>query len=89
MNIHNVFRKTGGITMYTSDTWPDCSEAKSFFADNQIDIIYKNIADKHNKDELRIKYKTMVVPTFVIGKKVIVGFADNRDEIIELLKMME
>jgi len=31
----------------------------------------------------------MVVPTIIIGTKVVVGFADNRDEIIELLKMME
>lgn len=86
----NIIKNKGrSIIMYTSETWPDCIEAKRFFADNQIDVTYKDIADKQNKNELRFKYQLMVVPTIIIGTKVVVGFADNRDEIIELLKMMK
>jgi hypothetical protein len=29
----------------------------------------------------------MAVPTIVIGDRVILGFADNRDEITEILKL--
>lgn len=33
------------------------------------------------------KYDRMVVPTIIIGNKILLGFADNRDEIIKLLKL--
>lgn len=85
--IDNLFGKKHTITMYTSDTWADCKEAKSFFAEHQIEVDYKNIAEKQNRDELKNKYKRMAVPTIIIGNNVILGFADNRYEIMNLLKL--
>ena len=59
------------------------------FADNQIDIIYKNISDKQNRNELIKKYNRIDVPTIIIENKIFLGFADNRYEIIGLLKTMK
>ena len=62
-------------------------EAKGFFATHQIEVDYKNIAEKQNREELKNKYKRLAVPTILIGDRVILGFEDNKDEIIELLKL--
>lgn len=55
--------------------------------ENKIEIEYKNISEKQNRDELKNKYKRMAVPTIVIGNRVILGFAENRDKITEILKL--
>lgn len=85
--IKNLFGKKDSVTMYTSDTWADCQEAKSFFAENKIEVVYKNISEKQNRDELKNKYKRMAVPTIIIGDRAILGFTENRDEITEILKL--
>jgi len=85
--IDNLLGKKDSITMYTSDTCSDCQEAKSFFAEHQIDVEYKNVSEKENREELRNKYKRMAVPTIIIGDRVILGFAENRAEIMKLLKL--
>lgn len=86
--IDNIIKRKGGIIMYTSDTWDDCKEAKSYFADNQIDVIYKNISEKKNRNELIKKYNRMAVPTIIIENKIFLGFAENREEIARLLKKL-
>lgn len=85
--IGNLFSKKNKITMYTSDSCADCTEAKSFFADYQIDVKYKNIAEQKNREELKTKYKRMAVPTIIIDNRVILGFANNRSEIMKLLNL--
>lgn len=85
--IGNLFGKRIKITMYISDTCADCTEAKKFFADYQIDVKYKNIAEQKNREELKTKYKRMAVPTIIIDNKVILGFANNRSEIMKLLNL--
>lgn len=79
--------KIDRVIMYTSDTRADCQEAKSFFAEHHVDVEYKNIAKKQNREELKYKYKRMAVPTIIIGEKVILGFTENRAQISELLKL--
>ncbi len=61
--------------------------AKSFFAEHQVDVEYKSIAEEKNREELVKKYGRMAVPTIVIGDKVILGFMQNKDEIKKLLKI--
>jgi glutaredoxin 3 len=79
--------KKNGIIIYSSDTWGDCIDAKSFFAEHDIKVEYKNIADAKNRQELVNKYKRMAVPTIIIGSKIFLGFEQNKDEIIKILKI--
>lgn len=84
---NKLFKNKHNISMYTLDTWSDCQEAKSFFAQHEIEVDYKNIDVKENREELKDKYKRMAVPTIIIGNNVILGFADNRPEIMKLLEL--
>lgn len=85
--INNLFGKHGKVVMYISDTCADCHAAKRFFSEQGIEIQYKNIAEEQNREELMNKYRRMAVPTIIIGDKVILGFAENKDEIMKLLKL--
>jgi glutaredoxin len=75
------------IIMYVSSNWVDCQEAKSFFAENKIPVLYKNIADEENRKELFDKYNFMVVPAIIIGDEIFSGFAWNKEKLIEKLKL--
>ncbi|KUO65885.1 MAG: hypothetical protein APF84_01100 [Gracilibacter sp. BRH_c7a] len=75
------------ITIYTSDTCTDCQAAKRFFSERGIDVNYKNIAEEKNREELKNKHGRMAVPTIIIGDKAILGFVDNKAQIIKLLRL--
>jgi glutaredoxin len=59
--------------------------AKSFFAQNNVEVDYKSIAEEKNREELVKKYGRLAVPTIIIGDRVILGFIQNKDEIKKLL----
>lgn len=84
--ISELFGRHDKVIMYTSDTCADCQAAKRFFDEHQIEVQYKNIAEEQNRNELKNKYGRMAVPTIIIGDRVTLGFAENRDEITKLLK---
>lgn len=42
---------------------------------------------KQNREELKNKYKRMAVPTIIIGNNIVLGFADNKAEIMRLLEL--
>lgn len=73
------------IIMYTSETWPDCQQAKRFFASHKFETTVKDIANPENRDELVEKYGRMAVPTMVINGEVILGFVANKDKIEKLI----
>jgi glutaredoxin 3 len=82
-----MFGKDEGVIMYTSDTCADCQAAKRFFNEHQIEVQYKNIAEDQIREELKSKYRRMAVPTIIIGDRVILGFAENKNEVMKLLKL--
>jgi glutaredoxin 3 len=60
----------------------DCDAAKSYFAERGIEYVEKNIAtsSKARRELLRLS-GIAAVPTIVIGREVIWGFAANRERI--------
>lgn len=73
--------------MYTSDTCADCQTAKKFYYEHRVEVRYKNFAEDQNRNELKNKYGCMAVPTIIIEDRVILGFTENKAEVIKLLKL--
>ncbi len=76
--------KNINITMFSSDTWHFCVQAKDWMKEEGIEFIERNInSDPSARKEL-IKNGFMGVPVFYIGDEVIQGF--DRAKIEELVK---
>jgi glutaredoxin len=63
----------------------DCQEAKSFFAENGIDVIVKDIANEEIRGEMKEKFNRVMVPVIMIKGKAFIGFNDNKTEIKKIL----
>jgi glutaredoxin len=75
------------VVIYTSPNCNDCHALKDFLSERGVLFIEKNIADdKSAREELANKYGRMATPTIVIGEKMFLGFAENRQMIEKLLK---
>ena len=85
MDIFNKLFNKNKIIMYSDSLWTDCQKAKSFFAERNIDIIVKDIADPKIRDEMNKKYNRIMTPTIIIKGETIVGFEQNVDKIKKLL----
>lgn len=89
MNIFKKVFKKHSITMYSDPLWTDCQEAKSFFADHNIHIKVKDIANPDVQNEMKKKFNRIMTPTIIIDRKVIIGFSENLEKIKQLLKINE
>jgi len=59
---------------------------KEFLSSRKIDFLAKDIAnDESARKELVERYHRLATPTIVIGKRVFVGFRENRTEIDKML----
>jgi glutaredoxin len=68
--------------IYSTPTCPDCKAAKEFFSQHNISFTEHDIATHPEKAEsLEQLTGKKIVPTIVIGEKVLIGFAANRKEI--------
>lgn len=85
MGILNKLFNKNKIIMYSDNLWPDCQDAKSFFAERNIDIIIKDIADPKIQNEMKKKFNRVMTPTIVIKGETIVGFEQNIDKIKKLV----
>lgn len=63
----------------------DCQEAKSFFAENGIDVIVKDIANEEIREEMKEKFNRVMVPVILIKGKTFIGFNHNKAEIKKVL----
>ncbi|CAG7651971.1 glutaredoxin family protein [Paenibacillus allorhizosphaerae] len=75
------------VKIYSIPTCSDCNYAKRYFKEHEIPYIDYNCEEnvKYAEEVWNLTGK-QVVPTIVIGEKVFVGFAENLNEISELLK---
>lgn len=74
------------VKIYTIPTCSDCNFAKRYFTENNIPYTEYNCEEdpKYPKEVWNLTGK-QVVPTIVLGDKVFVGFAENLNEISDLL----
>lgn len=71
------------VIMYTSNTWPYCTLAKSYLAEKGVAYTEKNVqTDKEARKEL-MAMGHMGVPVLVVNGQEIVGF--DKDKLDELL----
>lgn len=74
------------VTIYSTPTCHFCDVAKKFFDTNKIKYVAHDVSnDGVKRQEMRDLSGAMTVPVIVIGKEVIVGFAE--DKIKELLNI--
>ena len=62
--------------------------AKSFFAENEINIKVKDILNEVIREEMKERFNRVMVPVIIIKDKVFIGFDDNKDEIKKMLKIV-
>ncbi|MEF3309308.1 glutaredoxin family protein [Paenibacillus sp. GYB004] len=75
------------VKIYTIPTCSDCNFAKRYFKENDISYTdYNCEEDPKYPEEVWNLTGKQVVPTIVFGDKVFVGFAENLNEISDLLK---
>jgi glutaredoxin len=74
------------FVMYTIQKWPSCVEAKSFFAENNIEYVEKDCANKEYLYELKEVYKQKYVPTFIIDGEIIVDFSPDMEVFKNMIK---
>jgi glutaredoxin-like YruB-family protein len=76
------------VKVYTTDTCPFCTMAKSFLADNNIAFTELNVAeDKAARDEMIRKSGRLVVPVIEVDGEIFVGF--NRTELKKKLEISQ
>lgn len=73
------------VEVYSSPTCSDCSAGKKFLADHNIDYVDHDVSDLSEAEALKKLTGKSIVPTFVIGGKILYGFAASRKEIEDLL----
>lgn len=88
--------KDVSLELYTRPTCSDCQDAKAFLAKHETSYIEYDLSEQPDKEKKLIKVSgARIVPAFVFKDKspvrflrkptVLIGFAQNYDEIIELL----
>ncbi|WP_458127054.1 glutaredoxin family protein [Paenibacillus sp. Z3-2] len=78
---------TESIQIYSIPTCSDCNHAKRYFRERELPYTdYNCEEDAKYAEEVWNLTGKRVVPTIVIGDKVFVGFAENLNEITELVK---
>ena len=73
------------IIMYSNYMWTDCQNAKSFFAENGLNLKVKDISNEDIREEMKGKFNRVMVPVIIIKGNVFIGFDDNKDEIKKLI----
>lgn len=68
------------IIMYTTDTWPHCTTAKSFLREKGYKFEMKHVDKDKEANEEFSKLGLRGVPSFVIGDEVIEGLDTNMIE---------
>ena len=77
--ILSVFDKD--IIMYSDAMWLDCQMAKSFFAQNGINIKVKDIVNEDVREEMKKRFNRVMTPVIIIKGKTFIGFDENKTEI--------
>ncbi|ACX64300.1 glutaredoxin family protein [Paenibacillus sp. FSL H8-0457] len=78
---------TEPLKIYTIPTCSDCHHAKRYFKEQQVPYTeYDCTQNPEYPEEVRRLTGKQIVPTIVIGDNVFIGFADNFQEIRELIK---
>lgn len=71
------------VIVYTSPTWPYCTQAKEFLKAQGISYVEKDVSvDQSAAAELRAK-GIMGVPAFIIGNQVVSGL--DKEKILKLI----
>jgi len=71
------------VIMFTTKTWPNCTTAKEFLAQNKISFIEKDVnVDEDARTEFA-RRNLRGVPAFLIGEDVVVGL--DKSKILELV----
>ena len=71
------------VIMFTTQTWPYCTQAKEFLLQNKIHFQEKDInVDAQARGELQ-RRNISGVPSFLIGEDIIVGF--DKAKILQLV----
>ncbi len=90
--------KVVSLELYTRPTCSDCQDAKAFLTKHGISYTEYDLSEQPDKENKLIKVSgARIVPAFVFKDKspvgflrkptVLIGFAQNYDEIIDLLAL--
>lgn len=78
---------TEPLKIYTIPTCSDCHHAKRYFKEQEVPYTeYDCTQNPEYPEEVRQLTGKQIVPTIIIGDNVFIGFADNFQEIRELIK---
>ena len=71
------------IIVYTTNTWPHCHTAKTFLKSEGLKFIEKDVSNNRENQKELMSLGAKGVPTFKIGKEVIVGL--NKEKILSAI----
>jgi glutaredoxin 3 len=74
------------VTIYTTPTCVYCKEAKSFFAENNVEYEEKDVVqDEQAREDMVKKSQQMGVPVIDVNGEIVIGF--DKKKLSELLEI--